>query len=102
MRRDETHSILLVYAADGFLPCTGVKKGYYKSEEFYSWINEDLPSHCNPYSEPRSIICLTKVSKHVSTRIEELVEAHSCLLWFLSLYSPDYNSIEFTFSILKA
>jgi transposase len=102
MTRGITYSILPAYTIDGYLPCTGIKKGFYNNEEFYDWVNEDLLPLCSPFPGPRSIICLDNLSIHINDRIRELVESHGCLLWFLPPYSPDYNPIELTFSVLKA
>jgi hypothetical protein len=102
MTRGVTYSILPAYTIDGYLLCTGIKKGFYNNEEFYNWINKDLLPFCNPYPGPHSIICLDNLSIHINNRIRELVESYKCLLWFLPPYSPDYNPIELTFSLLKA
>jgi len=33
--------------------------------------------------------------------LRELIESHSCRLEFLPPYSPDYNPIEYSFSVIK-
>ena len=54
MRRGETYSILPAYIVDGYLPCTGLKKGFFNKEDFFEWIIYDLLPLCNPYPGPRS------------------------------------------------
>ena len=39
---------------------------------------------------------------HISDHIMEAIEAKSCIIKYLPPYSPDYNPIELTFSVLKA
>ena len=102
MRRGETYFILPAYTTDGYLPCTGLKLGYYNSENFQDWLARDLLPLCNPYPQHHSIVVLDNLSIHINAEVREIVESHGCLLWFLPPYSPDYNPIELTFSILKA
>jgi transposase len=102
IRRGDTYSVLPAYTVDGYLPCTGIKKGYYNGEELYQWVINGLLPYCNAYPGPRSVICLDNASVHVDVRIRQAVEAKGCLIHYLPPYSPDYNAIELTFSVLKA
>jgi hypothetical protein len=94
IRRGDTWSVLPAYTVDGYLPCTGVRKGYFNAEHFLQWVTNCLLPLCNPFPSPCSILCLDNVSLHLDTRIREVVEAKGCLLKFLPPYSPDYNPIE--------
>ena len=102
MRRGDTYSILPAYTTAGYLPCIGIKQGYYKKEDLINWLLEELLPLCNEYPGERSIIVLDNVSVHVDPRIVEAIEAKGCLVKYLPPYSPDYNPIELTFSVLKA
>ena len=55
VRRGATYSILPAYTDDGFLPCTGIKEGFYKSDEFYEWITTRLLLNCNKFPGPHSL-----------------------------------------------
>ena len=102
MRRGDTYSILPAYTTDGYLPCTGIKKGYYNKDEIIDWLTNQLLPLCNEYPRERSVIVLDNVSVHVDPRIIEAIEQKGCIVKYLPPYSPDYNPIELTFSVLKA
>ena len=72
MTRGKTWSILPAYTIDGYLPCTSIREGYYNQEAFLTWITHELLPHCNPYPEPRSIICLDNGSHHLDPRVEQV------------------------------
>lgn len=48
------------------------------------------------------MIIMDNVSVHANLQIERIIEAGGHLVRYLQLYSPDYNPIELTFSVLKA
>lgn len=102
MRRGDTYSILPAYTTDGYLPCTGIKQGYYSKDDLLTWLIDKLLPLCNEYPAHRSIIVLDNVSVHVNPRIITAIEERGCLVKYLPPYSPDYNPIELTFSVLKA
>lgn len=102
MRRGDTYSILPAYTTEGYLPCTGIKKGYYSKDEILDWLINHLLLLCNEYPRERSIIVLDNVSIHVNRRIVQAIEEKGCLVRYLPPCSPDYNPIELTFSVLKA
>ncbi len=45
---------------------------------------------------------MDNVSVHCNARIEELITSHGCEVRYLPSYSPDFNPIELSFSVLKA
>ena len=100
--RGYSWSVLPAYTIDGFLPCTGIKEGWYNAEEFYDWIVNQLMPHCNAWPAHRSVIVMDNASVHTNPRIQEAIEAHGCQVRYLPPYSPDFNPIELTFSVLKA
>ena len=53
------------------------------------------------YREKSLVIVLDNCSAHVDPQVEQMIETHDHLIHYLSSYSPDYNSIELTFSVLK-
>ena len=74
LRRGDTWSILLVYIVEGYLPYTGIKKGFFNADDFVSWvINELLPLY-NPFPLPRSIIYLDNLNIHINPRVRQAVE----------------------------
>lgn len=77
-------------------------RGFFKQPEFLSWILNELLPQYNPYPGERSVIYLDNLGVHLDDRVTEAVEAKGCVIRFLPPYSPDYNPIELTFSVLKA
>jgi transposase len=47
------------------------------------------------------IVVLDNLSAHHSARVEQLIRARGCQLWFLPSYSPDFSPIEQAFAKLK-
>ena len=102
LRRGDTWSICEAYTIDGYLPYTGVRQGYYNTEAFIAWLTDELLPHCNAFPMPRSVICLDNINIHINPRIRQAIEEQGCLIRYLPPYSPDFNPIELTFSMLKA
>ena len=69
LRRGDTWSILPAYTTDGYLPCTGICKGYFNSDAFLSWVTNELLPYCNPFPEPRSVICLDNLNVYLDHRV---------------------------------
>ena len=63
-------------------------------------IDELLPC-CGQYPGPKSVIVMDNVAFHSNPSIKEAIEAAGCEVRLLPPYSPDFNSIELTFSVLK-
>ena len=100
--RGKTWSVLPAYTIDGYLPCTGFRLGWFNTESFYRWIVDELLPHCNTYPGPKSVVVMDNASFHCTSRIEEAIRAHGCEVRFLPPYSPDFNPIELSFSVLNA
>ena len=69
IRRGDTYSILPAYTTEGYLPCTGVKKGIFNVEHLLDWLANELLPLCNEYPNTRSIIVLDNASIHCDPRI---------------------------------
>ena len=48
------------------------------------------------------VIILDNCSTHIDDEVREIVQTAGHILHYLPPYSPDYNPIELTFSVLKA
>ncbi len=44
---------------------------------------------------------MNNASIHCNRRIEELIISHECEVRYLPFYSPNFNLIELSFSVLK-
>lgn len=102
LRRGSTWSICAAMTLDGWLPCIGVKKGYYSADNFLDWLRTCLLPAVNQRGRQPSVIVMDNVAVHVNQRVEQMIEAEGHLVRYLPPYSPDYNPIELTFSVIKA
>ncbi len=55
-----------------------------------------------PSLRPGQIVVMDNLSAHKSRRVQEVITARGCELWYLPSYSPDLSPIEAAFSKLKA
>lgn len=102
-RRGRTWSILPAMTVSGYLPCTGVKEGYYKTFNILNWVRTALLPALNTQSPGKSrVIVLDNCSTHIDPAITEAIESEGYIVRFLPPYSPDFNPIELSFSVLKA
>lgn len=54
-----------------------------------------------PYLQPGQVVVMDNLSVHKSARVQALIEAAGCELWYLPTYSPDLSPIEPAFSKFK-
>ncbi len=54
-----------------------------------------------PTLTPGQVVVLDKLSAHKDQRVQALIEARGCELWYLPAYSPDLSPIEEAFAKLK-
>jgi transposase len=99
--RGRTWSLCTAMSLDGWLPCTGIKEGYYKADDFKAWLDNCLIPALALKDRPM-VVVLDNVGIHVKNRVAETLEAAGHVIRYLPPYSPDYNPIELTFSVLKA
>lgn len=103
LSRGKTWAILPAYTVNGYLPCTGVKEGYYNTELFIDWLRQRLfPALRERYGDRTMVIILDNASVHCDPTVAELIEDEGHVVQYLPPYSPDYNPIELTFSVLKS
>jgi transposase len=101
--RGNTYSILPAIDIDGYLPCVGIKEGYYSREDLLEWIETRLlPAIAAKYGPRPKVIVLDNCSTHISDAVIRLIQDAGHIIKFLPPYSPDFNPIELTFSVLKA
>jgi transposase len=103
INRGKSWSFLPAYTIDGYLPCHGIKQGYFNREEFLDWIEHRLlPTIAEKYPNETMVVVLDNVSIHTTGALNRLIQEAGHVVKFLPPYSPDYNPIELTFSVLKA
>ena len=72
-------------------------EGATDSAAFETYIEQMLA----PTLPAGKIVVLDNLSAHKRPRVQTLIEARGCELWFLPAYSPDLSPIEEAFSKLK-
>jgi transposase len=87
---------------DGYLPCTGIKKGYFDASEFTEWLQTNFIPAINATERFPMIVILYNVGIHTGPEVREIIENAGHLIRYLPLYSPDFNPIELTFAVLKS
>lgn len=88
---------------DDWIPCTGIKQGYFSSSNFFTWLQEHLIPAVNQHGDGRPmVIVMDNVSIHVKDEVTEYIQGQGHAIRYLPPYSPDFNPIELTFSVLKA
>ena len=73
-------------------------EGSCNRDVFETWLDTCLI----PVLKPGQKLIIDNASFHKGGRIEELVKAAGCELWYLPPYSPDMNKIERCWSWIKA
>src|SRR5271169_5302590 len=101
-RKGMSWSLLAAYTVLGYFLYCVIKEGYFNLESFLEWLEERLLSLCNPYPGPNSVIVLDNAGAHCLDEIAYAVYRRGCIIRYLLPYSPDYSSIELSFSVLKA
>ena len=99
--RGPSFSVLPAYTTEGYLAC-GIKQGYYNREEFLEFISTEVLPQMNSFPGHRSVLVMDNASIHVHEIVVELCELYGVRVLYLPPYSPRYNPIELTFSILKS
>jgi transposase len=108
----ENYSVLPGMTVDGYIACN-VYQGSVNRERFKSLVEHDLLPHCNAYPGPRSVIVMDNASIHdplgqvslelskLMQEIKRMIEEKGCRCEYLPPYSPDFNPIEYSFSVIK-
>ena len=84
------------------MSCTGIRQGYFNTDNFLDWITTCFLPALREQSLHPMVVILDNVSIHIDERISHAIEAAGYIVRFLLPYSPDYNPIELTFSVLKS
>ena len=101
-QRGCTWSICAAMTVDGYVPCTGVKEGYFKMSDLLNWLQSMLlPALCMELMRPH-VVMLNNCSTHIDEVIIKAIENEDHIVHFLLSYSLNYNLIELTFSVLKS
>lgn len=79
-------------------------QGGFTLELFIDFLRLKVLPLCGKYEkrEPMSVIVMDNASQHVNYRVRQLIEDAGVALYYLPLYSPDFNPIELTFKDMKA
>ena len=62
--REYLWSLLTGYTVEGYLSCYEIKEGYYNTEEFLRWLEEDFLPCCEIYLDKNSVIIIDNVGAY--------------------------------------
>lgn len=102
INRGKTWSICAAMTLEGYLACTGIKDGYYSTDDFADWLETKLIPALSQIHRFPMVIVLDNVKIHTREHVSQIIESAGHLIRYLPPYSPDYNPIELTFSVLKS
>ena len=99
LKRSKRWSILPAYTVDGYIAYE-VHQGSITADIFNDFVQHKVLPLCNS-SGPRSVLVMDNARIHWSAELEAMCSEAGVLLARLPPYSPDFNPIETSFSILK-
>jgi transposase len=85
----------------GFLVLV-LKRGYFATPGLLNWMKSQLFPTLRTMQHKPSVIVLDNCSTYCHPSIIEAIESEGYLIRYLPPYSPDFNPIELSFSVLKA
>jgi transposase len=97
-----TLGICAATTVQGWLPCTGVKEGYFLTPNLLNWLQTALLPALYQQSPRSRVVVMDNNSTHIGEAIISAIGAKVHIVCFLPPYSPDFNPIELSFSVLKA
>lgn len=113
--RAENLSLLPALTIDGYM-AIAVYRGGVNAEQYEDFVKTQVLPKCSPWPGPRSIIIMDNCKIHhetvyfsakffsnyqETTNVQEIIERAGCKCEFLPPYSPDFNPIEYSFSVIK-
>ena len=101
LARSERYSILPAYTIDRYI-ATAIHKGSITRDIYFTFIQNEVLPHCNPWPAPRLVLVMDNASIHHNPKFRAMVAAAGVILEYLPLYSLDFNPIELSFHKLKA
>jgi len=102
LKRSKRWSILPAFSIDGYIAWE-VHHDFITKEIFLDFMRSQVLPICNSEGvESRSVMIMNNARIHQSAELDELCESFGMHLAKLPPYSPDYNLIESSFSVLKA
>jgi transposase len=102
INQGKTFSILPAIDIDGYLECTGIKEGYFNRDDLLAWLEHLLLlALAEKYGSKPIVIVLDNCSTHVAPAIVNMIQSAGHIIKYLPPYSPDFNLIKLTFSVLK-
>lgn len=87
---------------EGWLPVTGLKRGYFKTFDVLNWLKTCLLPALRREGGRSRVIAFDNCSAYIDKAITEAIEAEGHLVRFLPPYLSDFSPIELSFSVLKA
>src|SRR5436309_1825917 len=90
-QRGQTWSICAATTVQGWLPCTGIKEGYFSTPDLLNWLRTALLPALRQQSPCPRVVVMDNNSVHIDKVITSAIEAEGHIVRFLPPYSPDFN-----------
>ena len=103
LKRSKRWSILPALTIDGYLDWI-IYHGSINTASYIDFVRTKVFPHCFPFASgrERSVLIMDNARIHHNKELLRLCEEAGVLVEYLPPYSPDFNPVEITFSILKA
>lgn len=101
LRRSKRWSILPAFTIEGYIEWE-ILHGAYNVSLYDDFIRRKFLPLCTPGNGPRSVLVMETQSIHRSNELKDMCAEAGVELAFLPPYSPDFNPIETSSSVLKA
>lgn len=96
-RNTPTNTTLIASLSTAGIGPAMILEGATDTAAFEAYVEQVLA----PALRPGQVVVLDNLSAHKSARVQELIAARDCELWYVPTYSPDLSPIEEAFSKLK-
>lgn len=100
LKRFKRWSILLAFTIEGYIAYE-IHYGSITTEILNAFVKNKVLPYCAGEIGSQSILLLDNASSHHFKELVAMCYEANVLLIYLPLYSPDYNPIKTSFSILK-
>lgn len=101
LTRSKRWSILPAFTVNGYIACE-VHQGSITAAIFNDFILNQVLPQCTHDGGPRSVLVMDNAKIHWNNELIQMCAEANVLLARLPPYSPDFNPIETSFSVLKA
>ena len=68
-----------------------------KKQDFFEFVKTEL---CSKLNEKKMVI-MDNLNRHKAIEVQQMIRQTGACLWYLPVYSPEFNPIEMMWSVVK-